>query len=160
MQVENLRFHPDVGNEDERRFQTAPTKCWPVTPAVGAVGGPGGRLPDDVAALKQELILMADLLYHLTTIVYEGQSQRLRQLYVNRWCGKNGRASGYTLPAVSAEIPGQAARPSPPFNCWTYSWGDRPTPPISATTARTRPGFLHTGKRSWRVGSKSLCPIT
>jgi sulfite reductase alpha subunit-like flavoprotein len=68
LRVENLELLiPIVGNEDERRFQATPIEMLDAcTPVIGAVVRAQEAVAcDDRAALRHELILIADTLAHL-----------------------------------------------------------------------------------------------
>jgi sulfite reductase (NADPH) flavoprotein alpha-component len=73
LRVENLELLiPIVGNEDERRFQTTPIEMLDAcTPAIGAViRAQEALVCDDRAALRRELILIADTLAHLAYVSF------------------------------------------------------------------------------------------
>ncbi len=144
LRVENLALLiPIVGNEDERRFQATPIELLAqFTPIVGAVVRAQEAIThDDAAALKRELLLIADTLNHLA---YESfmkvNPNAYSKLYVNPvvW----GKTVAPLATPYQEEIPGPSGTAIPAFQLLDIFFGRQTyATSIGHETARVRRWF-------------------
>ncbi|HLA44041.1 MAG TPA: hypothetical protein VJZ27_11430, partial [Aggregatilineales bacterium] len=124
--VENLRLAiPMAGNEDERRFQTAPIEMmYLFSPLMDAMlQAQEATLRDDPETLKEALVFISDAIKHLTYVsLMKVNPNPYNELYINPvvW-GKT--AALFASPFQQESIPGPSGTAIPSFTALDIFFG-------------------------------------